>query len=253
MIEADDLDIGIVNATPSLLERDDMSELVAAIVAAGGADLCIMDTFAQMTAWADENSAGEMGRALSHAKALKVATGATVMLVHHTGKDSTKGARGSTVIRGAADAEIEVARMETGRVIRTTKQKDADEGGEWGFTLDQVQVGTDEDGDPITSCVTSDAEVPSAPVRQPGGREPKPLYGKHEGHILELASEQQSKGVEEMSVAVFSDMAAQSMPGLSGSAPSVRSQVINRALASIQRKKDPPVIVQNGRIFFVPE
>lgn len=253
MILPSDLDIGIVNATPSLMAREDMSELVAAIVAAGGADLCIMDTFAQMTAGADENSAGEMGRALSHAKALKVATGATVMLVHHTGKDSTKGARGSTVIRGAADAEIEVAKMETGRVVRTTKQKDADDGGEWGFALEQIQVGSDEDGDAITSCVIIDAEVPVAPAHQPRGRELKPEYGKHEGHIVELLNEQRDKGLSEISMSEFVDMASLSMPGMASVAPSARRQLYSRSLNSLQRKKDTMFTLVGGNIVFFPD
>lgn len=251
-IDADDLDIGIINATPSLMDRDDMSELVAAIVAAGGADLCIMDTFAQMTAGADENSAGEMGRALAHAKALKVATGATVMIVHHTGKDSTRGARGSTAIRGAADAEIEVAKLDTGRVIRTTKQKDADDGGEWGFALETMVVGFDADGDEVTSCVAVEADVPVAVQTTPQrGRAARPEYGKHESHILEIVYEQRGKGLSGMAMNDFVTLCADSLGVGEGVPISAKRQLVTRALTSLSRKKDPAVSVDQGGVYFI--
>ena len=44
-----DLDIGVITAAPNFLEADDISEVVASIVAAGGASLLIVDTFAQVT------------------------------------------------------------------------------------------------------------------------------------------------------------------------------------------------------------
>ncbi|QDH50412.1 replicative DNA helicase/ DNA primase [Caulobacter phage KcrB] len=250
-IDPSELDIGIINAAPSLMDRDDMSEVVAAIVAAGGADLCIMDTFAQMTAGADENSAGEMGRALSHAKALRVATGATVMIVHHTGKDSTKGARGSTAIRGAADAEIEVVRFQGNeRLIRTTKQKDSDDGAEWGFKLEVVEVGADEDGDPITSCVAVEAEAPKPPVREPGGKSMQDrALGRYEAHIVECM-ELVDKDKLSMHRAEFAAFVAEQMVA-DPDARDVRKQNINRAVATLARKKDAPIMLVGDTVVFM--
>jgi hypothetical protein len=103
-----------------------------------------------------------MGKALSHCKALHRHTGAVVLLVHHSGKDTSKGARGWSGIRAAADAELEVVREESGRWLRLSKQKDGEDELRWGFDLEVVQLGVDEDLDPVTSCVVIEAEVPVA-------------------------------------------------------------------------------------------
>ena len=65
-------------------------------------------------------------------------------------------------MRAAADAELEVVRDIGGRVLRLTKSKDGEDGGEWGFGLEVVQIGVDEDLDPVTSCVVVEAEVNKA-------------------------------------------------------------------------------------------
>ena len=50
-------------------------------------------------------------------------------------------------------------RMAMGRVLRNSKQKDGDDSAAWGFDLDVVDIGTDEDGDVVTSCVIKETEV----------------------------------------------------------------------------------------------
>jgi hypothetical protein len=52
-----------------------------------------------------------------------------VLLVHHTGKDRTAGARGSSALKGAMDTEFEVTLDGDGVTLRNTKQKDAAEAG----------------------------------------------------------------------------------------------------------------------------
>ena len=88
-----------------------------------------------------------------------------VLLIHHSGKNAAMGARGWSGLRAACDAEIEVVREATGRYMRLTKSKDGEDGLEWGFDLKVVQVGVDDDGDPITSCVVVDAELPVVGVK----------------------------------------------------------------------------------------
>jgi hypothetical protein len=63
-------------------------------------------------------------------------------------------------LRAAADAELAVAREAAGRTLRLTKSKDGEDGMVWGFDLEVVKVGVDEDLDPITSCVVIEAAVP---------------------------------------------------------------------------------------------
>lgn len=161
-LDLNGLDIGVIHAAPNFLDKGDAAAVAASVKASGGAAVIIVDTFAQTTAGGDENSGEDMGKALSHCKALHRHTGAVVLLVHHSGKDTSKGARGWSGIRAAADAELEVVREESGRWLRLSKQKDGEDELKWGFDLETVQLGVDEDLDPITSCVVIEAEVPVA-------------------------------------------------------------------------------------------
>jgi hypothetical protein len=194
-IGLDQLPIGVIHAAPNLLLKDDALDVCKAILAAGGADVVIVDTFAQVTPGANENAAEDMGRALGHCRGIRVATGALVLLVHHSGKDSSKGARGWSGLKAAADAELEVVRMPGGRMVRVSKQKDGEDGLAWGFDLDVVPVGTDEDGDVITSCVVREADMPAVQQVAASMRG----LGKLQRKVLEVINEMaeaQTEGIE---------------------------------------------------------
>ncbi len=126
------------------MQKDDIGEIAATVKNAGGFDLVIVDTFAQVTPGANENAGEDMGLALTNAKVLRDVSGAMVLLVHHSGKDATRGARGWSGIKAAMDAEIEVVKHDTGeREIRLTKMKDGDDGLRWGVKLEIVLTGKD--------------------------------------------------------------------------------------------------------------
>jgi hypothetical protein len=125
----------------------------------------IMDTWAQVTPGANENSGEDMGKALAHCRGIgRMLRGAMVILVHHSGKDATKGARGWSGIRGGADTQLEVRRTLAGRVLATDKQKDGDDTGTWAFDLERVQVGVKDDLSPIYSMVV--VPLDELPVQQ---------------------------------------------------------------------------------------
>ena len=75
-------------------------------------DLIIFDTFARMTLGIEENSSGDMGEAVEKFNAVIRAAGpqAAGIIVHHAGKDKSKGLRGSTALLGAVDAVWAVTR-----------------------------------------------------------------------------------------------------------------------------------------------
>lgn len=174
------LDIGVIRVPPSVIEDVDVQELVNALTAVG-ADIFVIDTLAQVTAGANENSSEDMGKAIRNIRLITEATGATALVVHHAGKDATRGARGWSGIRAAADAEIEISRNDTGHLISITKMKDGDDSQQWGFRLNPVQVGIDNDGDIETSCVVEYVEAPPKRVKS---NEPK---GKIQATIMERA------------------------------------------------------------------
>jgi RecA-family ATPase len=120
----------------------------------GPYDLLIFDTFAQVTPGANENTAEDMGKALQAAKTLGRAAGdAMVLLVHHSGKDSTKGARGHSSLRAACDFEAEVTRVDQARALSITKLKDGNDGAEYNFYLENIDLEADEEGETVKSCV----------------------------------------------------------------------------------------------------
>jgi hypothetical protein len=154
-IPPSELNINIISdVTPNLIDPASVKALVADIKAAGAYDLIVMDTFAQVTPGANENAGEDIGRALGHCKHIgKAAGGALVLLVHHSGKDASKGARGWSGLRAAADVELEVTRFDNNRCVEVTKLKDGRDGAQFGFKLLDVVLGADEDGDDITSCI----------------------------------------------------------------------------------------------------
>ena len=72
--------------------------------------LVIIDTLARCTAGIEENSAKEIGAVIETLDKLRVAAGGCALLiVHHEGKDSSKGMRGSSALLGAVDQVIKVS------------------------------------------------------------------------------------------------------------------------------------------------
>ena len=122
--------------------------------------LIVIDTLARSMGTGDENSAQDMGRVIRAIDQIRTKTGAHVMLIHHVGKDSTKGARGSSSLRGAVDTEIELTRSEGVMTSEPKKQRDMALGDAFTYRLNDVELGVGEDDDPVTSAVVE----PTDPV-----------------------------------------------------------------------------------------
>lgn len=118
--------------------------------------LIVIDTLARASNGADENASQDMMALIASFTALGEYAGAAVMVVHHSGKNPAMGARGHSSLRGAADAMLEVKKSAGGQkesTVSIAKMKDADDSASNLFALEIVELGTDDDGDPITSCV----------------------------------------------------------------------------------------------------
>lgn len=214
-----------ITSAPNLRDTKDVRELIRGIKAFGGVGLVVVDTLAQTTPGANENASEDMSPAIANCQAIHAATGAMVLLVHHSGKDAARGMRGWSGMRGALDAEIEVARGLTGRVATLTKAKDGADGAEWGFELEVVQMGVDEDLDPVTSCVVVEREVNKAKTV---GRKLGAVEALVNAVIQEFA-EAQTTGIELDAVVAE---AARRMPEVKGKTDT-RRQVAKRAAKSL--------------------
>lgn len=145
-------------------DPQDVADL--ATVAVQGSVIFI-DTLNRAAPTADENSSRDMGQILEGAKALQAATGGLVVLIHHTGKDASKGARGHSSFFAALDGAVSVERGTTGRSWSVAKAKDGEDGQSYPFRLKRHVLGVDTDGDEISSCTVE---------RESGGSfsQPKP-------------------------------------------------------------------------------
>lgn len=163
----------VLPEAPNFMEKADIKDLVVSLRTIEGLNTVVVDTLAQVTPGANENTSESMGRALAHCKVIHEATGAMVLLVAHSGKDASKGVRGWSGIKGALDVEILVERSGNSNCATVTKTKDSDgEGDQYPFKLDSVLLGQEEDGEDITSCVVKPAEARSKSERktEPKGR-----------------------------------------------------------------------------------
>lgn len=148
----------------NLTDRASVHEL-AALIPAGA--VVFIDTLNRAAPTADENSSKDMGEILEAAKLLQSLIQGLVVLIHHTGKDSTRGLRGHSSLFAACDAVVEVVRAEDIREWKVSKSKDGTDGGSHVFTLEVVELGADEFGDAITSCVVVPDQDDSAPREKP--------------------------------------------------------------------------------------
>jgi KaiC/GvpD/RAD55 family RecA-like ATPase len=150
--------------------------------------LIVIDTLSRAFAGGNENASEDMGKLVSNVDKIRAQTSTHMLIVHHSGKDATKGARGSSVLRAATDTEIEISKDKDVAVVEVKKQRDMESGQSWAFDLKGVRVGTNRRGKAITSCVVVEEEVPAKPERT-ARRKPR---GKHQGVLfgcLELCLE----------------------------------------------------------------
>lgn len=129
----------------------------------------VIDTLSRVMAGGDENGPVDMTQFVANMDALRATTGAHICIVHHSGKDAAKGARGHSSLRAAVDTEIEIHPPGDGDTIREaidSKQREYECNRVFPFQLKMVDLGNDEDGDAITTCVVEHLEEGNAPRRK---------------------------------------------------------------------------------------
>lgn len=164
--------------------KDDVAAVIeAARSIPGGCGLVVVDTLARAMAGGDENSAADMGRLVRNVDLIRAATGAHVLLVHHSGKEEARGARGSSALRAAVDTELQIADSK----ILNPKQRDHEQQPPRGFRLRPVPLGTSPKGRPVVSAVVQIG----APEIQPAASL-TPTETKTLAAFRELAAKHQS-------------------------------------------------------------
>ena len=147
-------------------------ELVA-VVRARLADeppaLVVLDTLNRSLA-GSESSDEDMAAYVRAADSIREAFNCAVAIVHHCGHDATR-PRGHTSLTGAIDAQLAVKRTAGDAIaVEVELAKDGPQGEVILSRLEVVEVGLDEDGDVITSCVVVPAEGESVEAAKPTRR-----------------------------------------------------------------------------------
>ncbi len=136
--------------------------------------LIVLDTLARSITDLRESDAQDIMEFVTNAARISNAfDDALVMPIHHTGKDESKGMRGSSALHGAADAEWLVTRdFATGaRHLSVEKMKDGPDGARIRFALRDHALGVDLAGAAMGTCVAEvfDAEAAPKVARQKSG------------------------------------------------------------------------------------
>ena len=173
-VDRDKLPLVVVES-PMTVGKDSVGDLVALVAEIRAAtnmepQMVVLDTLARTMA-GEENSTQDMGEYVKWVDTLRDMTSAAVCVVHHTGKDESRGARGSSALKAATDHEWEVFKVrgsprDAPRGVRMSKIREGDEEGNvYGFVLKGRELGINRQGRKVTSPVAHEAEAP----REGGG------------------------------------------------------------------------------------
>jgi hypothetical protein len=157
-----------------------------------GVKVCMIvaDTLARIMGAGDENATRDMNVVVKNVDVIRAATRTQFVLIHHTGKDASKGARGSSALRAATDTEIEVSDPgnQKPKEFKVTKQRDLQGKGEvYGFILVNVNLGLGVFDNLMTTCYVQEA--------QPHQADPNANLKDGEREILALIKDSPTGGL----------------------------------------------------------
>ena len=136
-------------------------ELIKAVKATLGDTMpvvVVLDTL-NRSLQGSETSDEDMTAYVRAADAIRENFNCAVIIVHHCGIDGTR-PRGHTSLTGACDAQLSVKRDRSDNVIVELEcAKDGPQGDRIASRLEPINVGVDEDGEAITSCVIMPVEI----------------------------------------------------------------------------------------------
>jgi hypothetical protein len=131
-----------------------------------------------------ESSDEDMAAYMRAAAALERAFDCVIPIIHHCGHNGER-PRGHSSLGGALEVQIAVKRDAAENIVATLElAKDAEPGLTFVSRLVVVDLGNDEDGDPITSCVVEPADETCKPTEKKAAAKPKRHLPKSAGNAL---------------------------------------------------------------------
>ena len=230
-VKLDDADLWIIEQALSLMSEDDADALVHC-VQQKSPSVIIVDTLAAASGGANENSGEDMNKVLENCRRMHAATGAMIVLIHHTGKDTARGARGWSGIKAAMDVEISVYKTETSemRIMETTKQRDIADGEKFPFQLQVVPL----DFDGLSSCVIDPLD-PAVLASEERGLQLKGNQRLAFHSVVELAAHTESE-CGPVQIQEYYDKMLLQMPAPKDTKRDRRPETARRALEALVEK-----------------
>lgn len=153
-----------IRQQPTGLFQDESGEMLHSLIAfikENDIGLVIGDTLARLMTGGKENDATDMGVVINKLATIIAQTNVAFFIVHHPGKNPTLGPRGSSALPAAVDFSLEFGVDLTGnKIAKVVKARDARSDGAYRYTLPEVDLGEDDEGDRDTTCV---AEIDAEP------------------------------------------------------------------------------------------
>jgi hypothetical protein len=129
----------------------------------------VIDTLNRSLA-GSESDDKDMAAYVRAADAIRDAFDCAVVIVHHCGHGGER-PRGHSSLIGAVDAQVAVKRDGAENIVATLElSKDGEAGAEIVSRLVPVEVGTDEDGEPIKSCIIVAVDAPASAKAAKGAK-----------------------------------------------------------------------------------
>jgi hypothetical protein len=150
----------LLNEPISIDNPSDMAKLKSAITQIKPA-LVIFDTFSSLVSNTNENDNGDVARVLNLVRnTCHNEYGTSSIIVHHTGKDDTKGMRGASAFKNNVDFSIELKRGGgSNTVMSCEKMKDGENFKDIYMAAKVVDLEIiDDDGEPVTSLAMTSVE-----------------------------------------------------------------------------------------------
>ena len=113
-------------------------------------ELVVIDTLARAFGGGNENNSEDMGAFIHNAGRIQRMLNCAMMVLHHSGKDATKGLRGHSSLLGAVDTQLELLKIDAtpnpsspiagSGILTISKQKDGQDGLRIGFEMVKVEI-----------------------------------------------------------------------------------------------------------------
>jgi hypothetical protein len=113
-------------------------------------ELVQIDTLARAFGGGNENNSEDMGAFIHNAGRIQRMLNCAMMVLHHSGKDATKGLRGHSSLLGAVDTQLELLKIDAtpnpsspiagSGILTISKQKDGQDGLRIGFEMVKVEI-----------------------------------------------------------------------------------------------------------------